>query len=138
MRNLEMAAACRIPNWQADIEPIQIKLIGKGILPALHLSLPESGTPHENTHDISLTQTKVSDYHIRILPIGMGIKTRAPNFRNFDFRKFVFRNFDFRKFDFRNFDFRNFDFRNFDFRNCESHKFPALEQTFGKRFRSEF
>lgn len=75
MRELEMTAACRIPNWSIDVNPIELKLIGKGLLPALHLSLPETGTHHENTHDIALKQNTQSDYYITISPIGMGVKT---------------------------------------------------------------
>ena len=56
MRGLNMTAACRIPNWSGETPQIEMKLVGKGLLPALHFSFPEENSEHFNTHDVSLKQ----------------------------------------------------------------------------------
>ena len=52
-----------------------MKLCGAGRLPKIHLSLPESGSDHANTHRITLAQKSNTVYNINVNPIGMGLKT---------------------------------------------------------------
>ena len=42
----EMVAICQIPNYSTEAAPIELSMVGQGVLPELHFLLPERESIH--------------------------------------------------------------------------------------------
>ena len=61
----------------AEANTIEMLLEGKGLLPAIHFSLPEPGSYVDNKQAITLIQESELENIIEINPIGIGVKVRV-------------------------------------------------------------
>ena len=74
MKEQRMLAVCRVPNQAPDATPIEVNLTGRGLLPAVHFALPESGSYVENKQPVKLTHENEMENIVEVRPIGIGIK----------------------------------------------------------------